>query len=68
MPARQCLAMRLEVDSSHSLTMNVIHRATHVFDVEGFDEDVGRRRIRYDAEATADAAKQMKSFLAEHLQ
>ena len=68
MPARQCLAMRLEVDSSHPLTMNVIHGATHVFDVEGFDEDVGRRRIRYDAEATADAAKQMKSFLAEHLE
>lgn len=41
--------------------------ATVVFDVEGFDEDVGQRRVRYDAEVTADAAKEMKSFLAEHL-
>ncbi len=67
MPADRCRDMRVRDDSAHSPAVHVLPGATHAFDVEGFDEDVGHRKVRYDADATADAACRIRSFLAEHL-
>jgi dienelactone hydrolase len=66
-PAHFCEEMkRARPDSSRDLTLTVYPNAPHTFDMRLPDRSVLGMRLGYDAEATADARRQVIDFLTAH--
>jgi dienelactone hydrolase len=66
-PAALCQKNMPSGKTAQEITLKVYPGAYHGFDLEGLDITVAGHRIRYNPEATADAIKQVKEFLAKHL-
>jgi dienelactone hydrolase len=67
-PAARCSNMVLtEKDNKHEVVLKVYPDASHAFDFEGIDMINQGHILKYDPKATADAAIQIKGFLAKHV-
>jgi len=70
-PASKCTfrTSKSEVGKSkHEVTQKTYPGATHCFDWEGIDIEYLGHKLKYDPAAAADAAVQVKAFLAKYLQ